>query len=46
MEELEVFKKSGETFTERVAFLDRAEVREYEKEREERLAAQSRRKLG
>lgn len=43
IEELETFKKSGTTYTEKVAFLGRADLREYEKERDARLAGNRRR---
>ncbi|KAG6545510.1 hypothetical protein Mapa_013112 [Marchantia paleacea] len=42
--ELEMHKKSGDTYTEKVAFLQRADVREYERERDARLALQSKRR--
>jgi Bucentaur or craniofacial development len=38
-EELEVHKRSGEAFLDRQAFLGRAELREYEKERDARLGS-------
>ena len=37
--ELEVYKKSGDKYLDRVDFLKRAELREYEKERDARLGA-------
>lgn len=37
-EELETYKKSGDKYLDKVEFLQRAEVREYEKERDQRLA--------
>ena len=42
VDELETFKKSGETYTEKMAFLSKADFREYETERDARLAAQAR----
>ncbi|KAL2636409.1 hypothetical protein R1flu_007888 [Riccia fluitans] len=42
--ELEMHKKSGDTYTEKVAFLQRADVREYERERDARLALMSKRR--
>lgn len=38
-EELEGYKKSDQRYLERIDFLKRAELREYEKERDARLAA-------
>ena len=38
-EELEAHKRSGTTYLEKQAFLGRAEVAEYEKERDQRLAS-------
>ena len=43
-EELEEYKKSGDRYTERVDFLQRADVREYERERDAKLAAAGNRK--
>ena len=40
-EELESYKKSGGKYTDRVAFLQRSELREYEQERDARLARQA-----
>lgn len=40
-DELEAYKKSGDKYLDKVAFLQRADVREYEKERDARLALQS-----
>ena len=37
--ELEEYKKSGDKYLDRVDFLKRAELREYEKERDARLGA-------
>ncbi len=37
--ELEEYKKSGDKYLDRVDFLKRAELRQYEKERDERLGA-------
>jgi hypothetical protein len=37
--ELEDYKKSGDKYLDRVDFLKRAELRQYEKERDERLGA-------
>ncbi|KAH7300183.1 hypothetical protein KP509_24G048800 [Ceratopteris richardii] len=42
-EELESYKKSGDKYTERVAFLQRTGHREYERERDVRLAQQAKR---
>ncbi len=36
-EELEGYKKSGEKYLDKVDFLKRAELRQYEKERDQRL---------
>eukprot|EP00891_Asterochloris_glomerata_P004077 jgi/Astpho2/4077/gw1.00063.315.1_t len=38
-EELEDYKKSGDKYLEKVDFLKRAELREYEKERDQRLGS-------
>ncbi|KXZ49025.1 hypothetical protein GPECTOR_23g113 [Gonium pectorale] len=38
-EELETFKKSGDQYLDKQNFLKRAELREYEKERDLRLAS-------
>ncbi|KAG0554226.1 hypothetical protein KC19_12G074400 [Ceratodon purpureus] len=40
-DELEAYKKSGDKYLDKVAFLQRSDVREYEKERDARLALQS-----
>ena len=37
--ELEEYKKSGDKYLDRVDFLKRAELRQYEKERDQRLAS-------
>ena len=37
--ELEEYKKSGDKYLDRVDFLKRAELRQYEKERDERLGS-------
>ena len=37
--ELEEYKRSGDKYLDRVDFLKRAELRQYEKERDERLGA-------
>ncbi|KAI5063169.1 hypothetical protein GOP47_0021716, partial [Adiantum capillus-veneris] len=42
-EELESYKKSGDKYTDRVAFLQRSDIREYERERDARLALQAKR---
>lgn len=42
-EELESYKKSGDKYTDRVAFLQRSDIREYERERDARLAQQAKR---
>lgn len=42
-DELEAYKKSGDKYLDKVAFLQRSDVREYEKERDARLALQSKR---
>jgi hypothetical protein len=42
-DELEAYKKSGDKYLVKVAFLQRFGVREYEKERDARLALQSKR---
>ena len=42
IDELETFKKSGATYTEKMAFLNKADFREYERERDARLAAHAR----
>ena len=42
-EELEIHRKSKNTYTEQQSFLQQAEYREYEKERDARLAANARR---
>ncbi|KAJ7513532.1 hypothetical protein O6H91_23G003300 [Diphasiastrum complanatum] len=44
-EELEAYKKSGDKYLDKVAFLQRADLREYEKERDARLAYQAKRRL-
>lgn len=41
-EELEDYKKSGDKYLEKVDFLKRAELREYEKERDQRLGSNMR----
>jgi len=38
-EELEVYRKSGDKYLDKKAFLQRAEVTEYEKERDARLGS-------
>ncbi|XP_071735817.1 uncharacterized protein [Rutidosis leptorrhynchoides] len=43
-EELENYKKSGNQYLDKVSFLQRADYREYERERDARLAVQARRK--
>ena len=45
-EELEMHRKSKNTYTEQQSFLQQAEYREYEKERDARLAANARRARG
>ena len=45
-EELEMHRKSKNTYTEQQSFLQQAEYREYEKERDARLAANARRGPG
>ena len=45
-EELEIHRKSKNTYTEQQSFLQQAEYREYEKERDARLAANARRGQG
>ncbi|XP_024375030.1 uncharacterized protein [Physcomitrium patens] len=40
-DELEAYKKSGDKYLDKVAFLQRSDLREYEKERDARLALQS-----
>eukprot|EP00250_Pteridium_aquilinum_P008865 c18269_g1_i4 orf=396-1175(-) len=40
-EELESYKKSGDKYTDRVAFLQRSDLREYERERDARLSLQA-----
>ncbi|MCO5591421.1 hypothetical protein L7F22_045404 [Adiantum nelumboides] len=42
-EELESYNKSGDKYTDRVAFLQRSDIREYERERDARLALQAKR---
>lgn len=37
-EELEAYKKSGDKYLDKVDFLKRSELREYEKERDARLS--------
>lgn len=44
-EELDAYKKSGNQYLEKVSFLERADYREFERERDVRLALQSKRKL-
>lgn len=41
VEELEEYKRSGATYTEKQAFLNRSDVREYEKERELRMSSRA-----
>ena len=41
-EELEAYKKSGGKYLDKVDFLKRAELREYELERDKRLAGDAR----
>nr|XP_043624756.1 craniofacial development protein 1 [Erigeron canadensis] len=43
-EELETYKKSGNQYLDKVSFLERADYREYERERDARLAVQAKRK--
>lgn len=43
-EELDAYKKSSNQYLERVSFLQRADYREFERERDARLALQSRRR--
>ncbi|CAI5521694.1 unnamed protein product [Closterium sp. Naga37s-1] len=43
VEELEEYRRSGATYTEKRAFLGQADLREYERERDAKLAAQARR---
>lgn len=43
-EELDAYKKSGDKYLDKVSFLQRAELREYEREREIRLAQQAKRR--
>lgn len=43
-EELENYKKSGNQYLDKVSFLQRADYREYERERDARLGVQARRK--
>lgn len=44
VEELEEHKKSGSRFTDKVEFLQRADLREYERERDAKLAVASKRR--
>lgn len=44
-EELDAYKKSGDKYLDKVSFLQRAELREYEREREIRLALQAKRRF-
>ncbi|KAJ0663443.1 putative BCNT-C domain-containing protein [Helianthus annuus] len=43
-EELENYKKSGNQYLDKVSFLERADYRQFERERDVRLAAQAKRK--
>lgn len=43
-EELDAYKKSSNQYLERVSFLERADYREFERERDARLAVQAKRK--
>lgn len=43
-EELEAYKKSGDKYLDKVAFLQRTDLREYERERDIRLAVQAKRR--
>lgn len=43
-EELETYKKSGNKYLDKVSFLQRADYREFERERDARLAVQAKRK--
>lgn len=43
-EELETYKKSGNQYLDKVSFLERADYREFERERDARLAVQAKRK--
>uniref|UniRef100_A0A0C9QMN7 TSA: Wollemia nobilis Ref_Wollemi_Transcript_21911_1392 transcribed RNA sequence n=1 Tax=Wollemia nobilis TaxID=56998 RepID=A0A0C9QMN7_9CONI len=43
-DELDAYKKSGDKYLDKVSFLQRAELREYEKERELRLAQMAKRR--
>ncbi|KVH97423.1 BCNT-C domain-containing protein [Cynara cardunculus var. scolymus] len=43
-EELETYKKSGNQYLDKVSFLQRADYREFERERDARLAVQAKRK--
>ncbi|KAJ0523590.1 putative BCNT-C domain-containing protein [Helianthus annuus] len=43
-EELETYKKSGNQYLDKVSFLERADYRQFERERDVRLAAQAKRK--
>lgn len=43
-EELDVYKKSSNQYLDKVSFLQRADYREFERERDARLAMQARRK--
>lgn len=45
-QELESYKKSGDKYTDRVAFLQRSDLREYERERDARLALQAKKQSG
>ncbi|KAK2994340.1 hypothetical protein RJ640_017852 [Escallonia rubra] len=44
-EELDAYKKSGNQYLDKVSFLQRADYREFERERDARLALQAKRKL-
>lgn len=43
-DELDAYKKSGNQYLEKVSFLQRADYREFERERDARLAVQAKRK--
>ena len=44
-DELETYKKSSNQYLDRVSFLERTDYREFERERDARLAMQSRRRM-
>ncbi|CAA3028485.1 Hypothetical predicted protein [Olea europaea subsp. europaea] len=45
-EELDAYKKSSNQYLDRVSFLQRSDYREFERERDARLASQAKRKVG